>query len=43
MRGFAWLLSVAIGYVCFIIPGILLHILCVGDAYNGDPHEQDRR
>ena len=42
MRGFAWLLCVAIGYVCLILPGMMLHALCVGDAYSGDPHEPNR-
>lgn len=27
--GLLWMLFVCLGYVCFIIPGIVLHILCV--------------
>lgn len=31
-NGIAWMLFVIGGYVCFIMPGIILHILCVVGA-----------
>lgn len=32
--GVFWLFFVAFGYVCFIIPGIILHIICIFEARN---------
>ncbi len=29
LRGLLWMVAVAIGYVCFIIPGMVLHLLCI--------------
>jgi hypothetical protein len=28
-RGLAWMLVVPLGYICFVIPGLLLHLLCI--------------
>ncbi len=28
-RGLAWMFFVALGYVCFVIPGLVLHLLCI--------------
>lgn len=33
--GFLWFFFVLLGYVCFIIPGIILHIACVASALSG--------
>jgi TM2 domain-containing membrane protein YozV len=30
--GFAWLIAVPLGYVLFIIPGVVLHIACIISA-----------
>jgi hypothetical protein len=27
--GLFWMFCVTVGYICFIIPGIILHIMCV--------------
>jgi hypothetical protein len=34
--GFGWLILVAVGYVLFIIPGIILHIVCIVNAASPD-------
>lgn len=36
-KGFLWLISVAVGYV-LIIPGLILHIVCVFNAASGNPY-----
>lgn len=28
-RGLMWFVFIAIGYYCFIIPGLILHFLCI--------------
>ena len=30
--GFLWLLITLLGYACFIVPGIILHLICIGNA-----------
>jgi TM2 domain-containing membrane protein YozV len=35
--GFLWLGAVALGYMTFIVPGVVLHVLCVISAAQGDP------
>lgn len=27
-----WFIFVTIGYVCFVVPGIILHIICIVNA-----------
>jgi hypothetical protein len=34
LRGLAWMIIVALGYICFIVPGIFLHIWCIKSAAN---------
>jgi hypothetical protein len=36
--GFCWFVVVLIGYLCFIIPGLVLHLLCALSAASGDPY-----
>jgi len=31
-RGLAWLFGTAIGYLLFILPGLVLHVCAIGDA-----------
>lgn len=38
LNGLFWLLIVFIGYICFIIPGIILHICCIIGAASGNPY-----
>jgi TM2 domain-containing membrane protein YozV len=35
--GLCWLIGVAVGYFAFIVPGVILHIACVYNAYYYDP------
>ncbi|HKQ53046.1 MAG TPA: hypothetical protein VJT74_11790, partial [Pyrinomonadaceae bacterium] len=39
-EGIMWLLFTPIGYVLFILPGLILHIICIIDAARGNPHRQ---
>lgn len=39
-KGLAWLLVVAIGYVAFILPGVVLHVCCIIGASLGNPEKQ---
>lgn len=32
--GLLWLLFVVLGYVCLIVPGLILHLLCIVNAAN---------
>lgn len=36
-NGIAWMIFVPIGYFLFIIPGLLLHLMCIIGASMGDP------
>lgn len=31
--GLLWLLGTALGYVCFIVPGLITHVVCIFNAY----------
>jgi TM2 domain-containing membrane protein YozV len=35
--GIAWLIGTAVGYCAFIVPGVIVHIICIFNAYSGDP------
>ncbi len=37
-NGIAWFVCTIIGYVAFVIPGLLLHLCCVAGAAMGDPY-----
>ena len=39
LNGLVWFVVVVIGYVSFIIPGIVLHLCCLLGAGMGDPHK----
>jgi TM2 domain-containing membrane protein YozV len=32
--GLGWLVGVVIGYMLLIVPGLILHVVCIIDAYN---------
>lgn len=36
-RGILWLIFVTIGYLLMILPGLVLHLICLVDASSGDP------
>ena len=38
--GIAWFFLVIIGYVAFIIPGIVFHLICIFMAASGDPYRE---
>ena len=35
--GIAWLIAVPLGYVAFVLPGVILHITCIFNAYSSNP------
>ena len=35
INGIVWLIAVVIGYFCLIIPGLVLHLLCILGAASG--------
>ena len=37
-NGIAWFLFVLVGYCCFVLPGLILHLCCIGGAAAGDPY-----
>jgi TM2 domain-containing membrane protein YozV len=37
LAGLVWLVGVGVGYVAFVVPGVILHIACVYNAYSYDP------
>ena len=37
VNGFVWFLFTALGYICFVIPGVILHLCCVIGAASGAP------
>jgi hypothetical protein len=39
LAGVFWFVLTAIGYVCFIIPGIILHICCAISAGMTNPYK----
>jgi TM2 domain-containing membrane protein YozV len=36
--GLFWLVFVIIGYTMFIVPGLILHLICIIAAASGDPY-----
>ena len=43
LAGLLWFVCVSLGYVAFVIPGIVLHVLCIFGAASGDPYAGARR
>lgn len=41
-RGLLWLMFVLMGYALFIVPGLILHIVCIIAAYSGNPYEDKK-
>ena len=37
--GLLWLFFVVVGYAFFIIPGLILHLICIITATSGDPYK----
>jgi hypothetical protein len=38
--GLVWFFAVIIGYILLIVPGLILHILCIVTAYSGNPYKK---
>jgi hypothetical protein len=38
--GVIWLIVTILGYCLFIIPGMILHLICVLKAASGDPYKE---
>lgn len=38
-RGLVWFFIVIIGYSMFILPGLILHIICIFAASSGNPYK----
>jgi len=41
-EGLLWLIFVVIGYALFVIPGLILHIICIATAGSGRPSSNHR-
>jgi TM2 domain-containing membrane protein YozV len=39
-EGILWLIFTPIGYIFLILPGLILHIICIINATQGNPHKQ---
>ncbi len=39
-EGIAWLIFVVIGYLLMIIPGLILHLVCIFNAAKGNPTKE---
>ena len=42
IHGIGWLFAVVLGYVLFVFPGLILHILCIHEAARADPRAARR-
>ena len=38
--GIIWLIFTLIGYAFFVVPGLILHIICIATAASGDPYRR---
>jgi len=38
--GILWFVVVIIGYALFVVPGLILHIICIVTAANGSPYQR---
>ncbi|MCB1060574.1 MAG: zinc ribbon domain-containing protein [Calditrichaeota bacterium] len=40
LRGLIWMAAVAVGYFMLWIPGAILHLICIINAYAGNPYKK---
>ena len=40
--GIAWLVFIVIGYVMFVFPGLILHLVCIVNAASGNPSPKNQ-
>jgi hypothetical protein len=38
--GIIWFIAVLVGYGVFVVPGLILHIICIATAASGDPYRR---
>jgi TM2 domain-containing membrane protein YozV len=43
ISGLLWFVAVSIGYLALIIPGLILHVICIFAAASGDPYSGARK
>lgn len=43
LRGFMWFWAIVLGYLCYILPGIILQFFCVVDAAISEPDKKRYR
>lgn len=36
LRGLVWFCATALGYFCFVVPGLILHLACIYNAKGGN-------
>jgi hypothetical protein len=36
-EGVVWLLVTVVGYCCYLVPGLVIHIICIVKAASGNP------
>jgi hypothetical protein len=36
LHSLAWLAGTAIGYMAMVVPGIVVHVICIYNAYSGE-------
>jgi TM2 domain-containing membrane protein YozV len=39
IRGLLWIVIVSVGYFILVIPGIILHVICIISAASGNPYK----
>ena len=40
LRGLLWMAAVAVGYFFLFVPGLILHLFCIINAYAGNPYKR---
>ncbi len=40
LRGLLWLFFTTLGYFLLILPGLVLHVICIATAASGNPYEE---
>jgi TM2 domain-containing membrane protein YozV len=38
-EGLLWLVGTIFGYFLFVLPGLIIHLICIFSAASGDPYE----
>jgi TM2 domain-containing membrane protein YozV/predicted RNA-binding Zn-ribbon protein involved in translation (DUF1610 family) len=43
VSGLLWFVATGVGYVAFVVPGLILHVICIFAAASGDPYKGARK